>query len=147
MIGISNLVTTGDNVAGRNNPDHNASHETTTGGDKGSRDSGDKSRVEKTSLKVAEANSKDVGRRIARIDPKVSEELGLLTGDVVEISSEKGKVSVLNWPSYQQDYGKGLIRIDGYVRTKLDVGVNDKVEIRKIVVKNAKSITLAPTCH
>jgi hypothetical protein len=49
-------------------------------------------------LQVAGANSKDVGRRIARIDPKVSKELGLLTGDVLEISSENAKVSVLNWP-------------------------------------------------
>jgi hypothetical protein len=145
MIGISNLVVTADNAGGKNNRDHNASRETTTRGDKGSRGSSDESRVEKASLKVAEANSKDVGRRIATIDPKVSEELGLLTGDVVEISSEKAKVSVLNWPSYQQDYGKGLIRIDGYVRNRLDVGVNDKVEIRKIETKDAKSITLAPT--
>jgi transitional endoplasmic reticulum ATPase len=144
MIGISNLVATGDNAGGKNNPDHNVSRETTTPGDK-IRGSSNESRVGKTSLKVAEANSKDVGKRIARIDPKVSEELGLLTGDVVEISSEKAKVSVLNWPSYQQDYGKGLIRIDGYVRNRLDVGVNDKVEIRKIETKDAKSITLAPT--
>ncbi len=146
MIGISDLVAADDNVGGRNNPDHNTSHETTGPADKRrSRGNGDESRVEKTSLQVAEANSKDVGRRIARIDPKVSKELGLLTGDVLEISSEKAKVSVLNWPSYQQDYGKGLIRIDGYVRNKLDVGVNDKVEIRKIETKDAKSITLAPT--
>jgi len=69
--------------------------------------SGDENRVRKTSLKVAEANSKDVGKRIARVDPKVSEELDLLTGDVVEISSEKAKVSVLTWSSYQQDYGNG----------------------------------------
>jgi transitional endoplasmic reticulum ATPase len=145
MISISNLVAADDNASGRNNPDHNTSHERTGPADKRSRGNGHESRDEKTSLRVAEANSKDVGRRIARIDPKVSEELGLLTGDVVEISSEKAKVSVLNWPSYQQDYGKGLIRIDGYVRNKLDVGVNDKVEIRKIETKDAKSITLAPT--
>jgi hypothetical protein len=115
------LVAADDNVGGRNNPDHNTSHETTGPADKRrSRGNGDESRVEKTSLQVAEANSKDVGRRIARIDPKVSKELGLLTGDVLEISSEKAKVSVLNWPSYQQDYGKGLIRIDGYIRNKLE---------------------------
>jgi hypothetical protein len=42
------LVATGDNAADRNNPDHNASHKTTTPGDKGSsRDSGNENRVEK----------------------------------------------------------------------------------------------------
>ncbi|HEY7571170.1 MAG TPA: CDC48 family AAA ATPase [Nitrososphaeraceae archaeon] len=100
---------------------------------------------DKTVLKVAEANSRDVGRRIARIDPKISEEHGLSTGDVIEISSEKSKASVLNWPAYEQDYGKGLIRLDGYIRNRLDVAIDDKVEIRKVETKNAKSITLAPT--
>ena len=38
-------------------------------------------------LNVAEANSSDVGRRIARIDPKISEEQGFLSGDVLELSS------------------------------------------------------------
>ena len=67
MIGISNLVAADDNAGGRNNPDHNTSHETTGPGDKRrSRGNGDGSRVEKTSLQVAEANSKDVGRRIAK---------------------------------------------------------------------------------
>lgn len=68
--------------------------------------------AEKIELKVAEANSKDVRRRVARIDPKISEELGLSAGDVIEISSEKSKASVLNWLAYEEDYGKGLIRID-----------------------------------
>src|ERR671938_1109968 len=83
-------------------------------------------------LKVAEADSRDVGRKIARIDPKIGQELGLSTGDALEISSsERKKTTVLNWPAYQQDYGKGLIRIDGYTRNKLGVGINDTVDIRK----------------
>jgi transitional endoplasmic reticulum ATPase len=98
------------------------------------------------SLKVAEADSRDVGRKVARIDPKVAEKLALSTGDAIEIvSSARKKATVLNWPAYQEDYGKGLIRIDGYTRNKLDVGINDSVEIRRIDTKEAQSITLAPT--
>jgi transitional endoplasmic reticulum ATPase len=97
-------------------------------------------------LRVAEVDSRDVGRRIARIDPKIAEELGLSTGDAIEISSaQRKKTTVLNWPAYQQDYGKGLIRIDGYTRNKLDVGINDTVDIKKIEAKEARTITLAPT--
>ena len=97
-------------------------------------------------LRVAEANSRDVGRRIARVDPKTTEELGLSTGDALEISSaQRKKTTVLNWPAYQQDYGKGLIRIDGYTRNKLDVGINDAVDIRKVEAKEAQTVTLAPT--
>ncbi|HEX6280761.1 MAG TPA: hypothetical protein VFZ67_00900 [Nitrososphaera sp.] len=101
----------------------------------------------KGTLTVAEAYTNDVGRRIARIDPKVAEELRLSTGDAIEITAEqkKKKTTVLNWPAYTQDYGKGLIRIDGYTRSKLDVGINDRVDVRKAEVRKAKSIVLAPT--
>ncbi len=98
-------------------------------------------------LKVAEANSRDVGRRIGRVDPKVAAEMGLSSGDAIEILAGKRKsgVIVLYWPSYQEDYGKGLIRIDGYTRNKLDVGINDTVDIRTVETKPAQKITLAPT--
>ena len=96
-------------------------------------------------LRVAEANSRDVGRRIGRVDPKVARELGLSSGDAIEISAGKKKTTVLSWPAYQEDYGKGLIRIDGYTRNKLGVGVNDTVGIQKVQTKEAQKITLAPT--
>ena len=102
-------------------------------------------RAAKVSLTVAEAYKTDVGRRIARIDPKAAEELGLSTGDAIEISVDKDRATVLNWPAHPQDYGKALIRIDGYTRSKLDVGVNDRVDVKKVEVKIAKSVTLAPT--
>src|SRR5918996_4387914 len=59
--------------------------------------------------------------------------------------SSNNKTTVLNWPAYSQDYGKGLIRIDGYARNKLGVGINDTVDIKKVQAKDAQSITLAPT--
>lgn len=95
-------------------------------------------------LIVSEVDSKDVGRRIARIDPLVAEKLKLSSGDAIEISAGKKITTVLNWPAYSKDAGKGFIRIDGYIRNKLDVGIGDKVEIKKVEVKDAKSITLAP---
>jgi transitional endoplasmic reticulum ATPase len=108
-----------------------------------------------TTLKVAETYHRDVGRGIARIDPKVCKELDLTTGDAIELSvfppqgenneNSKAKAVVLNWPAYEEDYGKGLIRIDGYTRTKLGIGINDTVEIKKTESKDAINITLAPT--
>jgi transitional endoplasmic reticulum ATPase len=100
---------------------------------------------ETLSLKVAEAEQRDVGRKIARIDPKVAERLNITSGDALEISSLGKKTTVLNWPARESDRGKGLIRIDGYIRNKLDVGINDQVEVKKVTSKDAKSITLAPT--
>ncbi|MDQ3852906.1 MAG: CDC48 family AAA ATPase [Thermoproteota archaeon] len=96
-------------------------------------------------LRVAEANSRDVGRRVGRVDPKVASEIGLSTGDAVEVSAGKKKTTVLSWPAYQEDYGRGLIRIDGYTRSKLEVGINDTVDIKRVETKEAQKITLAPT--
>ena len=64
------------------------------------------------------------------------EELNLATGDVIEIISHKKKSYVLLWSSQPTDYGKGLIRIDGYTRSNISVGIDDKVTINK--VKNVK---------
>ncbi len=108
-------------------------------------DNNDHGTISRT-LKVAEASSRDVGRRIGRVDPKVASEIGLSTGDAIEISAGKNKkTTVLHWPAYQEDYGRGLIRIDGYTRNKLEVGINDTVDIRKVETKEAQQITLAPT--
>ncbi|HJR85800.1 MAG TPA: CDC48 family AAA ATPase [Nitrososphaeraceae archaeon] len=98
-----------------------------------------------TGLKVGEAEQSDVGRKIARVDPKVARQLGLSAGDALEISSLGKKTTVLHWPARENDSGKGLVRIDGYLRNKLDVGINDSVEIRKVQSKSAEKVTLAPT--
>lgn len=98
-----------------------------------------------TSLKVAEAEQSDVGRKIARVDPKVARQMDLSTGDALEISSLGKKTTVLCWPARENDAGKGLVRIDGYLRNRLDVGINDSVEIKKVQSKSAEKVTLAPT--
>jgi transitional endoplasmic reticulum ATPase len=98
-----------------------------------------------TSLRVAEAEQSDVGRKIARVDPKVARQLDLSTGDALEISSLGKKTTVLCWPARENDTGKGLVRIDGYLRNRLEVGINDSVEIKKVQSKSAEKVTLAPT--
>ena len=98
----------------------------------------------KVSLKVAETNPKFVGRGMALIDPKVMEEMDLSTGDVLEISGKK-KSYVLLWSSQRDDQGKKLIRIDGYTRNNIGVGIDDTISVRKVNVKKAEQIILAPT--
>ena len=97
------------------------------------------------SLKVAEAEQRDVGRKIARIDPQVAEHLNITSGDALELTSLGKKTTVLSWPARSVDRGKGLIRVDGYTRNKLDVGINDQIEVKRVESKDAKSITFAPT--
>src|SRR3954469_6194922 len=97
-----------------------------------------------TTLKVAEAEQRDVGRKIARVDPDIARRLNIASGDALELSALGRKTTVLNWPAKESDKGKGLIRIDGLIRNRLDVGINDLIEIRVVESKSAKSITFAP---
>ena len=91
------------------------------------------------------AEQRDVGRKIARVDPDIAEHLNISAGDALELSSTTKKTTVLSWPAREGDRGKRLIRIDGYIRNKLDVGINDTIEVRKVQSKDANSITFAPT--
>ncbi|HZA08028.1 MAG TPA: hypothetical protein VE619_10005, partial [Nitrososphaeraceae archaeon] len=87
----------------------------------GGSDANTKQTAKTTNLKVAEvAEQRDVGRKIARIDPDIAERLNISAGDVLELSSGRKKTTVLSWPARETDRGKRLIRIDGYTRNKLD---------------------------
>ncbi|RLI12617.1 AAA family ATPase, partial [Candidatus Bathyarchaeota archaeon] len=44
-----------------------------------------------------------------------------------------------------EDYGKGLIRIDGYIRNNAGVSIDEKVTVMKIEAKKAVKVTLTPT--
>ena len=80
-------------------------------------------------LRVAETSSRLVGHGIAAIDPKVMEQLGLSAGDVIEITGKGKKSHAVLWTGYPEDYGRGLIRIDGYTRNNIGVGIDDTVAI------------------
>jgi len=95
-------------------------------------------------LRVENAHPRDVGRGIARLDPMVVEELKLSAGDVIEIIGKR-RTFAINWPGYSEDYGKGIIRIDGYTRRNANVSLDEKVTVRKAVAKQAEKVVLAPT--
>jgi len=100
--------------------------------------------MENITLKVAEAPQNLVGRGIAVVDPKVIQENGWKSGDVIEISGEK-RIFAKLWPGQTVEYGGGLIRIDGYMRASIAVGLDDRVQIRKAEAKPATSLTMYPT--
>lgn len=95
-------------------------------------------------LRVAEAKPKDVGRGIARIDPAVVNILGLTTGDVILVEGKRKTVAIC-WPGYPEDENRGIIRIDGSIRKNADVGIDEKVGIRKTKAKMAEKVKLALT--
>ena len=101
---------------------------------------------EEITLKVAEAISqKNIGQGIARIDPKIMDELNLHERDLIEINGEKKTVAIA-LPS-QTDIGLGVIRIDGLVRKNSGATIGGEVTIKKTKAIEAKKVVLAPTEH
>jgi len=94
-------------------------------------------------LKVKEALAKDVGRAIVRIDPEDMKALGLEVGEIIEIEGKR-KAPAKVMPCYADDRGKGLIQMDGISRENSQIGLDEKVKIRKIDYKPANKITLSP---
>ncbi len=97
-------------------------------------------------LRVAEAKTRDFGRGIARIDPTVQKDLGLHTGDVIQIENyvKMSKTAAILWPSYPEDEGSGIIRIDGSIRDNIKVAIDERVQVRKIKAQQAEVMELAP---
>jgi len=98
--------------------------------------------TEEMILRIAEAYHRDAGRGIARIGADVMEELGLVSGDIIEIQGKERAVAIV-WPGYPDDE-KGIIRIDGNIRSNTGVGIDDKVVIKKVEAKPAKKMVIAP---
>ena len=94
-------------------------------------------------LKVAEADQRDVGKGIVRIDESFREKLGLNSFDVVEIRGEKATSALIGRP-YPSDEGLDIVRMDGLIRTNAKTSIGEYVEIRKAEWKEAKHVTLSP---
>lgn len=95
-------------------------------------------------LKVVEARQRDVGRSIIRLDKETMDALGIKTGDIVEIEGKK-KSAAIAWPSYPQDQGLGITRIDGRIRKNASVSLGEEIKVTKADKIPAKSVVLAPT--
>ncbi len=94
-------------------------------------------------FKIKEGLGKDVGRAIARIDPKDMKELKLEPGDIV-ILKGKRKTPVKVMPCYPEERGKSIIQIDGVTRQNTQAGIDEKVGIEKTACKAAIVIRLQP---
>jgi len=94
-------------------------------------------------LRVAEARQRDAGRGKARIDDESMQALGIVAGDMIELRGKRTTAAVA-WPAYQEDQGKGLIRIDGLIRKNAGAALNEYAAVKKAEVREAQSIVLAP---
>ncbi len=94
-------------------------------------------------LKIAEISQRHVGKGIALVDPKIIEDNNWEVGQVLEIIGNR-KSHVKLWPGSPEDYGTGIIKIDGLTRHNIGTGKNEKVYVKKVNDKEAKKVNLNP---
>ena len=95
-------------------------------------------------LKVDEIPQQHVGRGRAIIDPKIIEDHKWNTGQILELTYNK-KTHVKLWPGNPEEYGTGIIKIDGMTRQNIGAGIGDKISLKSVEAANAEQIVLSPT--
>ena len=95
-------------------------------------------------LKVIEIPQQHVGRGRAIVDPKIIEDTKWKPGQILELTHNK-KTHVKLWPGSPEEYGTGIIKIDGITRQNIGAGIGDKISIKSVEATNAEQITLSPT--
>ena len=99
--------------------------------------------IKSLTLRVGEAKPKDVGRGIARIDPRDMERLDSQVGDVIQIEGKRRTVAKV-MPAYPEDRGKSIIQMDGLLRGNAQVSLDEKVTVQKTSCLPADKIVLSP---
>ncbi|MGB5911711.1 MAG: CDC48 family AAA ATPase [Promethearchaeia archaeon] len=96
-------------------------------------------------LRIKDAFKEDAGRGIVRIDPDIIKKLKLKVGDVIRISHpfvNKKTVALLS-SGRIEDNDTQVIRMDPSLRRNLNASIDDLVDIKKIEVDFATSISFA----
>jgi transitional endoplasmic reticulum ATPase len=95
-------------------------------------------------FRVVEALPKDVGRGLARLDPKDMAALSVEIGDIIEVTSKRTTVARVV-PAHPEQRGKHVIQIDGICRANAGASLGEPVTVRRAAAKKATTIVLAPT--
>ena len=86
-----------------------------------------------------------MGKGLALVDPKILGELQLNVGDVLRLRGKKGLTYVKLSEGLSSDYGRKIIRIDGYTRGILESGIDDHIMVSSVgIVSVAKEVQLIP---
>ncbi len=94
-------------------------------------------------VKAVEAYTRDVGRTIARLDPKYIEELDISDGGYVEIRGTSTTAAKC-LPLYPSDWDQGITRMDGLLRHNAGVSSGDLVEVSRAKVTPARRVLVTP---
>jgi transitional endoplasmic reticulum ATPase len=94
-------------------------------------------------LRIERLEKSRSGRSLCYIDQEVMFELGLNTGDIIEIRGKKKTTGIA--VSSSTDRGKGIIRLDGLQRLNAGATIGEYVTIKLADVYPAIEVVLTPT--
>ncbi len=94
-------------------------------------------------LKVNQAYPSDSGRGVARLDPEAMLNLKISPGNTIKIVGKRETVAKV-WRAPKRDWGKGILRIDRFVRENTGSGIGDGVKVEKAEPESARTVTIAP---
>ncbi|MHA1535549.1 MAG: CDC48 family AAA ATPase [Promethearchaeota archaeon] len=94
-------------------------------------------------LRVERLEASRSGRSLCYIDQTVLDNMGLSTGDIVELIGKKRTAGIV--VASFADKGEGIIRIDGIQRKNLGSTIGEFVTIKPTLASPAREIELAPT--
>lgn len=94
-------------------------------------------------VRIEELEKSRSGRSLCYIDPDIIDELGLTTGNIIEISGKKKTTGIV--VSSVVDKGKSIIRLDGLQRLNAGATIGEFVSIKLAKVYAAEEIVLTPT--
>ncbi|MFX1237557.1 MAG: CDC48 family AAA ATPase [Promethearchaeota archaeon] len=94
-------------------------------------------------LRIEQLDKNRSGRSLCYVDQAVLEEIGLATGDIIEIKGKKKTTAIV--VASQPDRAKRIVRLDGLQRLNAGATIGEYVTIKKADVYPANEIVLTPT--
>ncbi len=100
--------------------------------------------MKEVNLKVMEAFQEEAYKGIVRIDSQTMKEIGVRSGDIVEIEGKRKTFGIAD-RAYPTDVGESIIRMDGLLRRNARTGIGEFVKVSNGEVKEAKRVVIAPS--
>ncbi|MEM7622235.1 MAG: CDC48 family AAA ATPase [Planctomycetota bacterium] len=93
--------------------------------------------------RVAEAQKRDAGRGIVRLDPGDMTAMGATIGSFVRITGKRSTLCKA-MPQFKEQRGQGRVQLDGVARENAGAGIDDPVVVEQASPPTAASVTIAP---
>ncbi|TXT60312.1 MAG: Cell division cycle protein 48 [Promethearchaeota archaeon] len=99
--------------------------------------------METANLRIERLDKERSGRSLSYIDQEAMKELGLNTGDIIEIKGKKKTTGIA--VASPHDRETNVIRLDGIQRLNAGATIGEYVEIKSAEVYEAEEVILTPT--